>query len=184
MTFRWDFAGFLGGAVLCSLPVMAFVRASVYDQATERRYLHGVRLPTPTPVPLTTSAPVKPGTVHALSIPAADLCGLDRALFWRLLLRESGGRHYAADGSVLRSSAGAIGAAQVKPSTARELDPRANIEDPWQNLVIGACLFRQFIDERGGDVRAALHDYHAGKWRKRTTTATRNYASDVIGSAQ
>lgn len=182
MTFRRDFAGFVGGAVLCSLPVMAFVRASVYDQATERRYLHGVRPPTPTPVPTTTSETVKPVTVQSLSVPAADLCGLDRDLFWRLLLRESGGRHYADDGSVLRSTAGAIGAAQVKPSTARDLDPRVDIEDPWQNLVIGACLFRQFIDERGGDVRAALHDYHAGRWRKRTTTATRNYASDVMGT--
>ena len=176
MRFRWGFV--VAGAVLGSIAAM------VYDHGTERRYIHGTRPPTPTPVPTTMREPVKPGTVQSLSIPAADLCGLDRDLFWRLILRESGGRHYAADGSVLRSHAGAIGAAQVKPSTARELDPRADIEDPWQNLVIGACLFRQFIDERGGDVRAALHDYHAGKWRKRTTTATRNYASDVIESAQ
>jgi len=177
--FTWDFAGFVGGAVLCSLPVMAFITVTVYDRATERRVPPGIVAPMPTPSP-TMHGPVKPG-IRTLSESAAKLCGVDPALFWALILRESSGRHYAEDGSVLRSSAGAVGAAQVLPSTALEMGLDAR--DPWQNLLAGACALRGHW-EASGSWETALHSYHAGRWRKRTTAKTRAYASDILGSAQ
>jgi len=124
---------------------------------------------------------LSPRHLQTLARAAADLCGVDRALYWRLILRESGGRHYAADGSVLVSSAGAVGAAQVKPSTARELGLDAF--DLWENLLAGACALRGHC-EASGSWEKALHSYHAGRWRKRTTAATIAYGDDIMGSAQ
>ena len=117
--------------------------------------------------------------LQSLATAAAGLCGLagrELDLFHALIARESTWRHYDAQGRVLRSSAGALGLAQVMPATAR---------DVWQNALAGACTRRRNLDRRGGDHRKALHDYHAGAWRKRTTRATHDYSDDIMrGSAQ
>jgi len=123
--------------------------------------------------------------LECLATAAAGLCGLagrELDLFHALIARESTWRHYDAQGRVLRSSAGALGLAQVMPSTARELGLDAR--DVWQNALAGACTLRRNLDRRGGDHRKALHDYHAGAWRKRTTRATHDYSNDIMGSAQ
>lgn len=194
MRFRSDFAGFL--AILCSLPVMAFITVTVYDRATGCGDLASARCPGPVleealgdrPTvgrwPLESAIGVRipvSQPLQALSRSAAGLCVVDPDRFWRLILRESGGRHYAEDGSVLRSSAGAVGAAQVKPATARELGLDAY--DVWENLLAGACVLRGHYDA-SGSWEAALMDYHAGRWRKSTTAATRAYAEDVMGGTQ
>jgi soluble lytic murein transglycosylase-like protein len=124
--------------------------------------------------------------LQSLATAAAGLCGLagrELDLFHALIARESTWRHYDAQGRVLRSSAGALGLAQVMPATARELGLDAR--DVWQNAFAGACTLRRNLDRRGGDHRKALHDYHAGAWRKRTTRATHDYSDDIMrGSAQ
>lgn len=118
---------------------------------------------------------------------AADLCGLDRDLAWSLALRESSGRHWAADGSVLRSSSNALGLFQIKVGTAQEVAGNLDIMTPWGNAVAGACHMRKLLDRYRGDVRTALHAYHAGSGavrRKEIRQATHDYATDILeGSA-
>lgn len=115
--------------------------------------------------------------LRTLATNAADLCGVPAALFHSLIERESSWRP-----SVV-SRSGAVGLAQVKPSTAREVSPTLDVSDPWQNLVAGACYLRRQFD-RFGTWRSALHAYRLGPSAVVTRTA-REYASDIIqGSAQ
>ena len=115
--------------------------------------------------------------VRKMATAAAHLCGVPVAIFHALVQRESSWRPHVV------SSAGAVGLAQVKPSTARGISPTLDVRDPWQNLVAGACYLRQQFD-RFGTWREALRAYHAGPYRKLTTVATHEYAEDVMGSAQ
>jgi len=114
--------------------------------------------------------------LRTLATNAADLCGVPAALFHSLIERESSWRP-----SVV-SRSGAVGLAQVKPSTAREVSPTLDVSDPWQNLVAGACYLRRQFD-RFGTWRAALHAYRLGPSAVVTRTA-REYASDIMGGAQ
>lgn len=111
---------------------------------------------------------------------AAMLCGVPPRLFRDLIARESSWRVDAV------SPSGAIGLAQVMPRSARDVSPTLDVRDPWQNLIAGACLLRQYRD-RFGSWREALHAYHGGPTRVdqgRTTQQSRNYAQDVMeGSA-
>lgn len=66
------------------------------------------------------------------------------------------------------STAGAVGLAQVKPSTAAELRPgldRWELFDPRTNLDLGAAYLRALLDRYGGDRRRALAAYHRGPTR-------------------
>lgn len=119
----------------------------------------------------------KTGHLQTLAVAAASLCGIDPALFWSLVLRESSGRHWDAEGRVLRSSAGALGLAQVKASTAAGLGLDAR--DPWQNALAGSCYLRQQFD-RFGTWRKALKAYVGGPNRLRTTQAHHDYAEDIL----
>lgn len=116
---------------------------------------------------------------------AARLCGVEPDLFAALVARESSWRHYDRRGRVLRSSSGAIGLSQIKPSTAREVglsDPG----EPFSNLLLGACYLRQMYDRQRGPKswRVALHSYRVGPYA-RVSPAARRYASAIIeGSAQ
>lgn len=108
---------------------------------------------------------------------AAGLCGVPVALFHSLISKESSWRPHVI------SRAGAVGLAQVKPSTAREVSPTLDVSDPWQNLVAGACYLRRQFD-RFGTWRAALHAYRVGP-NARPSKVARDYAADIIqGSAQ
>lgn len=122
---------------------------------------------------------VSPPTHAEMANAAAHLCGVPTARFARLVARESSWRHWDSDGTVLRSSSGALGLAQVKLSTARDVSPTLDIYKPWDNLLAGACYLRQQYD-RFGTWREALHAYHAGPNRKRTEQATRDYADGIL----
>lgn len=115
---------------------------------------------------------------------AAALCGVPVPLYRSLIGRESSWRHYDSRGRVLRSSAGALGLAQVMPGTALDLvHPSTDIREPWGNLLAGACILRRYY-ERAGSWRGALHSYHAGPSRRVTSARTLEYAADIIGGAE
>jgi soluble lytic murein transglycosylase-like protein len=64
-----------------------------------------------------------------------------------------------------RSSAGAIGLAQVMPATARYFEKgitRERLFDPRTNLRVGFRYLRTLIDQYDGDVRLALLVYNRG----------------------
>lgn len=83
-------------------------------------------------------------------------------LFFAVVHAESGFR----PGVV--SPVGAVGLAQVKPSTATALRPgldRWELFDPRTNLDVGAAYLRVLLDKYGGDRRRALVAYHRGPTR-------------------
>ena len=120
---------------------------------------------------------VAPPKFAQLATSAALLCGVPPRLFKALVARESSWRQWDRNG-VLRSTSGALGLAQVKPSTARDVSPTLDLRDPWQNLLAGACYLRMMYDLEG-TWRSALHAYHAGPNRTHTRQASKDYA-DVI----
>ena len=84
------------------------------------------------------------------------------ALALNLIRVESGFRRTAV------SSAGAIGYTQLRPSTARWLDPTVEARDLFEaetNLHLGFRYFRYLLDEYNGDTRLALLAYNRGPGR-------------------
>jgi soluble lytic murein transglycosylase-like protein len=88
--------------------------------------------------------------------------GINPDLAFNLVRVESGFRRTAV------SSVGAIGYTQVRPSTARWLDPTVtarDLFDPETNLHLGFRYFRYLLDEYNGDTRLALLAYNRGPGR-------------------
>ena len=143
---------------------------STLNTRSEREEVHGKRVPI--------GSGIKPGRhLETLATSAAHLCGVPVAIFHALIQRESSWRPHVV------SSAGAVGLAQVKPSTAREVSPTLDVHDPWQNLVAGACILSGHFDRRGS-WREALLDYNGGPNRKRTTSAHVAYADGILGGSK
>ncbi len=83
-------------------------------------------------------------------------------LAFNLVRVESGFRRFAV------SSVGALGYTQIRPSTARWLDPTVetqNLFDTEANLHLGFRYFRYLLDEYNGDTRLALLAYNRGPGR-------------------
>ena len=118
------------------------------------------------------------GTYLPVAVAAAGKYGVPEDLFKRLVQQESAWNPNA------RSSAGAIGLAQLMPSTARKLgvDPH----DPVQNLNGGARYLRQQYN-RFGSWRLALAAYNAGPEAVEKYNGvppykeTRNYVKRILG---
>jgi soluble lytic murein transglycosylase-like protein len=115
-----------------------------------------------------------------LIVDVACDAGVPVALFDALLAQESRYRPFA------RSSAGAMGMAQLMPGTAQYL----RVTDPWdvrQNLVGGARYLREQLD-RFGTWELALAAYNAGPGRVDQFGGippfreTRNYVRTIMGS--
>jgi len=121
-----------------------------------------------------------PSKYRTLIRQIAEMEGVDPDLFELVIGRESSFRENPPD-----AGKGAIGMAQLKPSTARELgvDPY----DPVDNLRGGARYLRQQIDAFGGDIGLALAAYNAGPSRVREYGGippfreTENYVSTILG---
>lgn len=120
---------------------------------------------------------------RALVVQAAREAGVPPDLFMRLVAQESAFRPEVWSGTQ-RSTAGAIGPAQLMPGTAAELgvDPL----DPYQNLLGGARYLRQQLDAFQ-DPRLALAAYNAGPGRVREAggvpaiAETRDYVAAIMG---
>lgn len=117
------------------------------------------------------------GTIYDI----AQREGIDPDLAFRLVKIESNFR------PAVRSSAGAIGLAQVMPATAVYYDRSITAErltDPETNLTIGFRYLRALLDRYDGDLRLALLAYNRGPTRvgdllARGLDPRNGYASNV-----
>lgn len=88
--------------------------------------------------------------------------GLDPEIAFRMVEIESSFRRNAV------STAGAVGYTQIKPSTARWLNPnvtRENLFETQTNLRLGFRYLNQLLGRYDGDVRLALLAYNRGPTR-------------------
>lgn len=108
-------------------------------------------------------------------IAAAGVCGVPAGIALRLVARESGFRQWDDRGRPLRSSAGAIGLTQIKPSTARDLSPTLDIfNSEWGNALAGLCV----LSRLRGTWREKVLAYRVGASGVRTPAA--HAYADVI----
>ena len=133
-------------------------QTSVLDSRAAQQYANSYRLqPDPIAVPTQGGAPAYAGSYRGVYLgmaqAAARRYSIPENIFLRLVQQESGWNPRA------KSSAGALGLAQLMPFTARTLgvDP----SDPKQNLDGGARYLRQQYD-RFHSWRLALAAYNAG----------------------
>ena len=102
------------------------------------------------------------------------------ALFDRLLLAESGNRQLDKNGNPITSPRGAIGAAQVMPTTAPEAAKLAGVAfddaryrtDADYNKTLGKAYLDAQLKAFGGDELKALAAYNAGAGRVKGALAT------------
>lgn len=98
----------------------------------------------------------------------SDEEGIDPGIAFRLVQTESSFKRTAV------SSAGAIGYAQIKPSTAKWLDPTISTEDLFDrdtNLRLGFGYLAKLADQYDQDMRMALLAYNRGPARIRRMIA-------------
>lgn len=121
--------------------------------------------------------PEGPSELRTIAIQAANAHGLPQSLFLRLVAAESAWNPRAI------SPKGAVGLAQLMPSTARDLN--VNPHDPRQNLLGGAKYLRMQF-ERFGTWELALAAYNAGPGTVTQYggvppfTETRNYVARIL----
>lgn len=104
------------------------------------------------------------GNVQASTSEDVDL------FFERLVKQESGNRQFDSDGNPLTSYAGAIGAAQIMPATARDIAQRNDIEfddhkfryDEEYNKMLGRLHIGELLERYDGDTVLASMAYNAG----------------------
>ena len=120
-----------------------------------------------------------PGAAGAAANSLASIGGIDtNKLFDSLLLTESNGQQFKADGSVVTSPKGATGIAQVMPDTGPEAAKLAGL--PWDaarfkndaeyNKALGRAYFTQQLNTFG-DPTKALAAYNAGPGATRDAIA-------------
>lgn len=95
------------------------------------------------------------------------------ALGQRMWGQESGHHQFGQDGKPLTSSKGAVGVAQVEPTTGPEAaayfglpwDPNAFAHDPAYNELLGYAYLAKQLHAHGGDPTKAAASYNAGPGR-------------------
>jgi hypothetical protein len=126
-------------------------------------------------------------------------------VFNRQLQVESGGQHYAPSGQILTSPKGAVGVAQVMPSTAanpgfgiKPITPE-ELASPEGNQAFGLRYKQGMLNAFGGDEEKATAAYNAGpgriqqavqtadkqggSWKDYIPQETQNYLQKVLGGA-
>ncbi|MFB6240847.1 MAG: lytic transglycosylase domain-containing protein, partial [Gemmatimonadota bacterium] len=112
--------------------------------------------------------------------------GLDTEIAFRMVEIESSFRPRAV------SSAGAVGFTQIKPSTARWLNPNVSREElfePRTNLRLGFRYLNTLLDRYDGNVRLALLAYNRGPTRVGSDLAmgrdpSNGYARSILASRE
>jgi len=125
--------------------------------------------------------------------------------FQRMIGAESGGRQFARNGQPLTSSAGAVGMAQVMPSTGPEAakaaglpwDPDRFRNDPEYNSRLGNAYYQKQLQVFNGDEAKAVAAYNAGPgrirqavlrsgdaWQESIPSETQGYLRKVLGGGQ
>lgn len=95
----------------------------------------------------------------------------DKLFYSRVIPQESGGKQFDNKGNPLTSSAGAIGVAQMIPSTAQQFADRSGVPfddqqyrtNPDYNTKLGRAGFRTLFDKYEGDPQLSLAAYNAGE---------------------
>lgn len=140
-------------------------------------------VPRPDVLPLTTpeKAAAAGQAVDVLFAEAAARFGLDLPLVQAVAWRESRWTQRVV------SHRGAIGIMQVQPATgeamARHVGRPLDLHDVRDNVVAGTAYLAYRLDRRGGDLRAALADYHQGSGsvqRGGRIRATAEYVAEVL----
>lgn len=152
--------------------------------------------------------PVATGSIGGYTRPGAGggLVGGKRGgdTFSRMVDAESGNKHFAESGSPITSPKGAVGVAQVMPSTAPEAARLAGLPfdenryrtDPAYNRALGEAYFKKqladFGDERlaaaaynagPGAVRRALQKGGPDGWLNYVPRETQDYVAKVFSGA-
>lgn len=140
-------------------------------------------VPRPDVLPLTTpeKAAAAGQAVDVLFAEAAARFGLDLPLVRAVAWRESRWTQRVV------SHRGAIGIMQVQPATgeamARHVGRPLDLHDVRDNVVAGTAYLAYRLDRRGGDLRAALADYHQGSGsvqRGGRIRVTDEYVAEVL----
>ena len=98
--------------------------------------------------------------VHGLIDKYAESMGVNAALAHAVAMQESGERQYGADGKLITSSSGAIGAMQLTRGTANALGVDRN--DTEANVKGGVALLGHLMKQYG-DAATAVAAYHEGE---------------------
>ena len=116
----------------------------------------------------------------------AQSAGVPSDLALRLATRESGIRQYNADGSLMRSTKGALGVMQVLPGTA----PGINLHDAESNIVAGVEYLARLFHRFGNwTLAVAAYDWGEGalaegmRGMRRVPAETRDYVRSILGVA-
>ena len=150
-------------------------------------------------------SPPAPAVGGPRGAPVAGAPGAGGDVFSRMIQQESRGKQFDRNGRPLTSSAGAIGIAQVMPSTAPEAAKLAGLpfdqnryrNDPEYNLALGKAYYEKQLRDFGGDERLAAAAYNAGPgavrsalkkggpdgWINNVPLQTRKYIRSVFGGA-
>lgn len=121
-----------------------------------------------------------------LIISEAQAQGVDPGIALAVARTESGVCQWAADGSVITSSAGAIGVMQLEPTTAAQLGVDPN--DVNQNIQGGITYLKQLYQQYGSwDLALAAYNWGPGKLSGALASATAipgqvlNYVKGILG---
>lgn len=157
--------------------------------------------PAPAPVSGQSAVPANIPQGSPLTPPAAQPSADSSQIFQRMIGAESNGQQFGANGQPLTSPAGAIGIAQVMPTTAPEAARLAGVPfdenryrtDPQYNRALGEAYFQEQL-RTFGDPAMAVAAYNAGpqrvrqaverggeNWQAHIPAETRAYVQNVMG---
>jgi len=133
-----------------------------------------VNPPTPSPPPIANAAPTGAPVEGSMDF---------SPIFQAMLQKESGNNQFDKNGNVIESPKGAIGAAQIEPSTGPEAAQLAGL--PWDpdkfrndidyNRTLGAAYHQHLTQQFGGDPILGAAAYNAGA--KRVQSALKQAAA-------